>query len=108
MFLKKETYFDLSRNNDENVSKTKSKAKNKQGEDLPCMSPECDKSNEEALTECNLCGIWICEPCSDIAISKLKPLIESAELDVPTNSISDQNSKSNKCRLLSTKTCLLH
>ena len=57
----------VNRNNDEEVIKTKSKARSKKVEDLPCTNPECNNLNEEALIKCNACGKWICEACSDIA-----------------------------------------
>ena len=113
----------INRNNNEEVIKTKSKAKNKKVEELPCMNTDCDNQNEEALIKCNACAKWICESCSDIAIPKLKPFmnkcatlyfvckncvsmtsdggalciqpLESEELDVPNNTPSDDSSNNN-------------
>ena len=66
----------LCRVDGEEVIKTKSKAKNKKAiEKLKCEYLDCDKKDEESLIKCNACGNWICEACSEIAIAKIKPLI---------------------------------
>ena len=49
---------------DEEIFQTKAKKKK-------CQF--CDR--EDALIKCNACGLWICELCSEIPISKLKPIM---------------------------------
>ena len=40
-----------------------------------CEFPNCTNDQEDALINCNVCGVWVCESCNDIPISKLKPLM---------------------------------
>ena len=40
-----------------------------------CEFSACSNDTEDALIKCNVCGLWVCEMCNDITISKLKPLM---------------------------------
>ena len=40
-----------------------------------CEFSTCLNDTEDALIKCNVCGLWVCELCNDIPISKLKPLM---------------------------------
>ena len=58
----------LTRNDGEEVFKTKAR-KNK------CQFSSCTNDNEDALIKCNACGVWVCETCNDVPISKLRPVM---------------------------------
>ena len=72
---RKEADIRLSRQDNDEEFRIKSKAKKAKEIELKCESEDCLNTNEDALIKCNACGKWICEVCSDARITKLKPIM---------------------------------
>ena len=67
----------LCREEDEEVIRVITRGKKKENADtvLKCDSAACEVENISATIKCNACGTWVCESCSDVPISKLKPIM---------------------------------
>ena len=65
--------------NNEDIFHIKPKKKgNSKSTDVDALKyeyPECDNNDNVDLIKCNVCGKWVCEECNDIAISKVKPIM---------------------------------
>ena len=58
----------ITRSDGEEVFQSKTR-KNK------CQFLSCTNDNEDALIKCSACGVWVCETCNDVPISKLRPVM---------------------------------
>ena len=68
----------LKKNNDDIFRmkpKKKGGTKSLDVDALKCEYPECDNNDNVDLIKCNSCGKWACEECNDIAVPKLKTII---------------------------------
>ena len=102
----------FTRTTDEEIFMTKAKKRK-------CQFPECANDKEDALIKCNACGIWICESCHHIPISKLKPIMNKCtsvfvackkcedSLNNGTESNSTNTGASETVRNLSEQLCIL-
>ena len=55
--------------------KKKGSAKSLDVEALKCKYPKCDNNDNIDLIKCNACGKWVCEECNDIAVPKVKTIM---------------------------------
>lgn len=74
----------LKRKEDEELFRSKPKRKGKtnsatETEQLKCQYTECEHNDEDALVKCNACGVWVCEGCHNIPITKLKQIMSKCK-----------------------------
>ena len=68
----------LKKNNDDifrRKPKKKGNAKSIDVDALKCEYPKCEYNGNVDLIKCNACGKWVCEECNDIAVPKLKTIM---------------------------------
>ena len=80
-----------SRKNNDDIFRIKPKkegnAKSLDLDALKCEYPKCEYNGNVDLIKCNACGKWVCEECNDIAVPKLKTIMNVIHYILSTKAV---------------------